>query len=109
MSEIGSYVCTNNTPIYESPWDHSRAALGGSASLGVGNTFLGQPSENDHVGIASGVGFVPDLTAQPLFGFLATAATPIYEDRRPDAPIALGGRAKLNVGQAFSGYETTPG
>jgi hypothetical protein len=109
MSDIGSYVCTDNTPIYESPWDHSRVALGGSANLGVSNTFLGQPSENDHIWIASGVGFVPDLTAQPLFGFLATAATPIYEDRRTDAPIALGGRAQLKVGQAFSGYESAPG
>ena len=109
MSDIRSYVCTNNTPIYESPWDHSRVALGGTASLGVGNTLLGQLSENDHIWIASGVGFVPDLTVQPLFGFNATAATPIYQDHRPDAPIALGGQARLNVGQAFSGFESVAG
>ncbi len=109
MSDIRSYVCTNDAPIYESPWDHSRVALGGTARLGVGNTFLSQPSENDHIWIATGVGFVPDLTVQPLFGFQATATTPIYEDHRPDAPIALGGQGRLNVGQSFMGYENTPG
>jgi hypothetical protein len=109
MSDIRMYVCTNDTPIYESPWDHSRVALGGTAKLGVSNTILGQPSENDHIWIASGIGFVPDLTVQPLFGFTATAATPIYQDQRADAPIALGGTARLNLGQSFSGYESTPG
>jgi hypothetical protein len=109
MSDIRSYVCTDNTPIYESPWDHSRVALGGTASLGVGNTFLGQASENDHIWIATGVGFVPDITVQPLFSFQATAATPIYENHQPGAPIALGGQARLNVGQSFMGYENTPG
>jgi hypothetical protein len=109
MSDIRSYVCTNDTPIYESPWDHSRIALGGTARLGVSNTILGQPSENDHIWIASGIGFVPDLTVQPLFAFTTTAATPIYQDHRLDAPIALGGQARLSVGQNFSAFENTPG
>src|SRR5689334_3487765 len=109
MSDLRMYACTDGTPIYESPWDHSRVALGGTAKLGAGNTILGQPSENDHIWVASGVGFVPDLTAQPLFGFTVTAATPIYQDQRFDAPIALGGTARLNVGQSFGAFETTPG
>ena len=109
MSEIYPYNCTDDTPIYESPWDHSRVALGGTAHLNVGNTFTGQPSENYHIWIASGVGFVPDMTVQQLFTFQAIFETPIYQDHRPDAPIALNGQAKLLVGQAFSGYESTPG
>jgi hypothetical protein len=109
MSDVRTYVCTHDTPIYESPWDHSRVALDGTAHLSAANTFLGQPSENYHIWIATGVGFVPDLTVQPLFEFQAIAATPVYEDHRTDAPIALGGQAHLAVGQTGMGYEPTQG
>jgi hypothetical protein len=83
-------------------------AENGQAHLSVSNTIFGQPVENNHVWITSGIGFVPDETVQPCFLYEAVAFSPIYQDHRPDAPIAEGGRAQLRRGATILGIAAVP-
>jgi hypothetical protein len=109
MHTLRTYACTSPTPIYESPWTHDRVAENGSAHLDVGNTHIAQPVENNHVWIATGIGFVPDDTVQPCFSYQVTADTPIYQDHRPDAPVAEGGQARLRHGTTLLGMASVHG
>lgn len=103
-----SFVATENTPIYESSFNHDKIANSGNARLTIGETFRGRVAENNHIWIASGIGFVPNTTVAPYVTFAAKSETPIYEAPRTGAPIALNGRARLARGENFSGVVVAP-
>src|SRR6266508_4394636 len=89
MSDIRSYVCTEDTPIYESPWDHSRIALGGKARLSVGQNFSAFETTPGWLWLATAVGFVP-----------AGSATIIRDGR---AYVVQSGDTLSSISQHFYG------
>ena len=111
MIEQRTYACTQYTPIYQSPdtTDPGAIAGGGQAALSVGQTFTGQPAGSASIWINTGIGFVPDTTVLPCFGFRATAASPIYQSPAADAPVALDGSAAVAPGDMLLACETAPG
>lgn len=111
MEAQRTYVCTQATPIYQSPdsTDPSTIASNGQAALTVGQIITGQPADNSTIWITSGIGFVPDTTVVPCFSFQVTSQSPIYQSPDATSPIALNGTAQVNPGDTVVGYENAPG
>lgn len=109
MSSFLTYACTKTTPIYQDHRLDAPIAENGTARLDLGQIFVGRPEANNFVWISTGVGFVPGDAVKPAFIYRVAAETPVYEDRRAGAPIALGGTARLHAGDTITGALIDPG
>jgi len=106
---IQTYAATRATPIYTSPTDWSQVADGGRAQLALGQTFSGRPDQNNTIWLSVGVGFIPADAAALAYSFQAVADVFVQTDKRPDAPVAEAGTARLPAGTLFDAARVAPG
>ena len=106
---IQTYAATRATPVFTSPIDWSQIAENGHAQVTVGQTFSGRPDQNNTIWLSAGVGFIPADAAALAYSFQAAADVFVQTDKRPDAPVAEGGTARLPAGALFDAARVAPG